>query len=587
MPTLNEIIENLKQLFALKEYNTAAQIIETARKFPTLYNDTIAIYDANLCLLNNDYQQMWTAIQRGLSYNYKNYELYVLLGEYYLRTNPDQAYLCFENALFYCDDAADTSVIQSYLDNLKSECGITVQKTSFIILSYNLLDYTRNCIESIRSTVPESAREIVVVDNASTDGSVAWLKEQKDIILKENKENSGFPKGCNEGIALASKENDIFLFNNDTLMTPNALFWLRMGLYENETHGTAGCVSNCVPNLQQIPLENSETNYLLDFGKKNNIPMKYPYEEKLFLIGFALLIRRSVLEELGGLDERFSPGNYEDTDYGLRVLTAGYKNILCKNSFIIHFGHKSFEKNMDSFKDLLSINGKKFKEKWGIDEHYYMYPRQELAKLVEEKWETALTILDIGCGCGAMAAYIKGRYPNTTAYGVEIVPTPANIASHILEDVICADIETLDFPWPEEFFDYVMMGDVLEHLHEPAKVLKKLYKHIKKDGHIIVSMPNVKHYSVMLPLIIDDRFPYSESGILDTTHLKMYTGEEILRLVADNGYRNIEYYGYTSFGEPDKATLKFIDLLASLSSSKDKTPYLAYQYIIKAQKTDI
>lgn len=584
MLTQQEIINNLQKLFALEEYTTAAEIIAKVRQIPKLYNDTIAIYDANLCLMHSDYNAMWDAIQKGLSYNCKNSELYLLLGEYYLPKNANQAYLCFENALYHCENEEDRTVIQSYLQSLKEQYPVTVNKTSFIILSYNLLNYTRDCIESIRATVPEYAREIIVVDNASVDDSVAWLREQPDIILRENKENSGFPKGCNEGIELANKENDIFLLNNDTLMTENALFWLRMGLYENDSVGTTGSVSNCVSNLQDIHLSDSSTDFLLNFGAQNNIPAKYPYEEKLFLIGFALLIKRTVINKLGVLDERFSPGNCEDTDYCLRVLTAGYKNILCKNSFIIHFGHKSFEKNKTNYTNLLQVNREKFKNKWGFDELYYLYPRQELVNLIEEHQENPLTILDIGCGCGATSAYIKGRYPHSTAYGVEIVPDIANIATHSLH-AICANIETLDFPWPENFFDYVIMGDVLEHLHNPSAVLEKLYKHVKTGGHIIVSMPNMKHYSVMLPLLIDDEFTYQDSGILDTTHVKMYTGTEMLRLVRQSGY-TVEHFAYTTIEEPNAGAMKFIDLLVSMSKTKNKTEYLAFQYIIKAKKAD-
>lgn len=56
------------------------------------------------------------------------------------------------------------------------------------------------------------------------------------------------------------------------------------------------------------------------------------------LIGFAILIKRQVLNIVGLLDEQFSPGNYEDDDYGLRVLKAGFQNVLVHNSFIIHLG---------------------------------------------------------------------------------------------------------------------------------------------------------------------------------------------------------------------------------------------------------
>lgn len=588
MLTSEEIIENLNQLFDLEQFDVAEQVIASAKAISQLYNDIVAIYDANLCLRKGNYEQMWLAIQKGFSINCKNHELYLLLGEYYLTKNPNQAYLCFENALFYCTEESDALFIQEYIKRLKGEYDITVRNTSFIILSYNLLEDTRNCIKSIRETVPKSACEIVVIDNASEDGSVEWLREQKDIVLRENKENAGFPKGCNQGIEVASKENDIFLLNNDTILTPNALFWLRMGLYEDDTYGSVGSVSNHVSNSQNVDIPNPTMENLLQFGVQNNIPQKYPYEQKIYLVGFALLIKREVYEKVGDLDECFSPGNYEDNDYGLRIMQEGYKNILCRNSFIIHLGSKSFgkyfEQQADKYKNLLKINCEKFKTKWGFDPEYYLYSRMELIDLIQEEKEATLNILDIGCACGAGLACIKGKYPHANIYGVEIVSKVASIAKSVT-DVICGDIEQMEFPWPENFFDYIIMGDVLEHLHEPSIVLKKLYQHVKQNGHIIVSIPNMKHYSVMLPLIIRDEFTYSDAGILDTTHLKMYTEVEIRKLLSNAKYQ-IEGFYYAIQGEPEEAIDKIIDLLVSLSVSKDKTKYLAYQYIVKAKKSE-
>ena len=75
--------------------------------------------------------------------------------------------------------------------------------TSIVILSWNTLDFTRECIESIRRFTKEGTYEIIVVDNASEDGSREWLREQTDVRLVENTKNEGFPKGCNQGMALA------------------------------------------------------------------------------------------------------------------------------------------------------------------------------------------------------------------------------------------------------------------------------------------------------------------------------------------------------------------------------------------------
>ncbi len=137
--------------------------------------------------------------------NDKNYEIYIMLGNYYLSENLYQSYLCYKNARFHCDVAEDRVVIEGLLERFKEQYAIFVEKVSIVILSYDLLEYTKVCIESIRRTTPECAREIVVVDNGSNDGNVECLREQKDILLVENKENMGFPGGCNQGIRASSK----------------------------------------------------------------------------------------------------------------------------------------------------------------------------------------------------------------------------------------------------------------------------------------------------------------------------------------------------------------------------------------------
>lgn len=582
MLRVEDIIEKLNLLFSMDDFENAEKLLVSARRTQDLYNDVVAIYDATLSYNKADYVQMWQAIRRGLMVNPYNYELYVLLGEYYLDKNPNQAYLCFENALFYCENATDAAQIQELIIALKEANDVSVNNVSFIILSYNTLDYTQTCIESIRKNSYAPYREIVIVDNASEDGSLEWLREQNDIVLRENKENSGFPKGCNQGVEVASKENDVFLLNSDTLLPPNALFWLRMGLYEDDKVGTTGSITNFAANMQAIRFEDSSTENMLNYAVANNMPQKYPYEEKLHLIGFALLIKRSVWDEVGELDERFSPGNFEDNDYGVRVLLAGYKNILCWNSFIIHFGSKSFGKKAKAYSNLLSTNAKKFEEKWKVSPVYYFHARTELVDLVTEEPETTFNVLDIGCGCGATSMYLKRKYPNAIAYGVEIVPEAANIAQQVL-NVVCADIETLEYPWEKDFFDYIILGDVLEHLHNPMNVLKRLMEYLKKGGHIIVSMPNMKHYSVMLPLIVNDEFHYTDAGILDSTHLKMYTRKEIAHLIQESGY-TIDGMMSVVLGNPDEQTNELIDVLVNLSASKDKNEYLTYQYVVKAHK---
>ena len=296
------------------DHKRAEILLQEYVKTPGRYDDQTAILDAAIREWQGDREGMWRAIQRGLMINDKNYELYIMLGNYYLSENLYQSYLCYENARFHCDVAEDRVAIEGLLERFKEQYAIFVEKVSIVILSYDLLEYTKVCIESIRRTTPECAREIVVVDNGSKDGSVEW----QDILLVENKENMGFPGGCNQGIRASSKSSDIFLLNNDTILTENALFWLRMGLYHSEENGAARSVSNCaggqvvVSGIDNVP-------DMLRFDEQTNVPMRHPYEDRVFLVGFALLLRRSVLDQIGLLNERFFPGDNEDVDLGLRI----------------------------------------------------------------------------------------------------------------------------------------------------------------------------------------------------------------------------------------------------------------------------
>ncbi len=80
-----------------------------------------------------------------------------------------------------------------------------------------------------------------------------------------------------------------------------------------------------------------------------------------------MLIKRDVLNKIGVLDERFTPGNFEDDDLCMRIIESGYKMMLCNDSFIHHFGSSSFNKDYTKFNNLLTTNAKKFEEKWGFN----------------------------------------------------------------------------------------------------------------------------------------------------------------------------------------------------------------------------
>lgn len=549
------------------QYEQAKKMLtETEKSIRTVYQ---AIFGAAIAFAMGDEQLTWKNIEAGLREDNCNYELYMMLGDYYASRNLQQAYLCYENALFYCDVPDDRTQIQGVIDSLREQ-GVCVPKAAIVILSYNLLDMTENCIESIRRTTPESAREIIVVDNASVDGSVEWLKKQTDIKLLCNSENQGFPRGCNQGIALAEKDSDIFLLNNDTVMTDNALFWLRMGLYENEQNGSTGCVSNFVSNNQAI-IENGKTEKeYLDFAARVNVPMTKPYLNKVYLVGFALLIKRTVLDAIGVLDERFSPGNFEDNDICMRISLAGYRNVLCKNSFIIHWGSKSFGKEPQKYNNLMQKNQNVFFAKWlsiGLEPVHYWNTRIDIISLLEQQGITDEKIMVVGTGCGSCLSCLQDRFPFAQIYGIEQHEYIAQIANEIAETV-WANLDEWSSEELEETFDIIIVNDSLENTINPEGVLAEVARMLKKDGRMIISFENSNHFSK-----IGKQFGTRR---LFSRQL-MYGMLAKAKLSGDR-------WGYTQV-ESNLADLQgYLRQLAAQFPTVDEEELRAYQWIVTAKK---
>lgn len=492
-------LEEAKEL--LEEYKTIAY-----------YNDNMAIFEASLYFSENKTEEAFQCIAKGLSYNCRNYELYFMLGNYYSIKNKNQAFLCYENAEYYCYNED-----KEYINHVKEELVVSgeasVKPVSVVVLSYNGLEVTALCLDSIYQSMYGKAGEIIVIDNASCDGSAQWLMElekseqaktsaidKPKIKVICNQENKGFPAGCNQGIIVAEPANDIFLLNNDTIVPANAIFWLRMALYEEENVGSAGSVSNHANNDQMVKDKKGSPESWYKYGEEINIPMIYPYERKAWLMGFAVMFKRQILDRIGYLDERFSPGNYEDNDIGFRLLKAGYTQLLCKNSFIFHFGSIGFRKNQKEFEELLARNRNKLIQKHGFEVDNHCWVRTDMLSLIKEEDEAEFRLLEIGCALGATLAKVQSMYPHCEAIGIEKVKQIAEIGG-TLAHIIQGDIETMTMPFEMHSFDYILIGNVLEYLSGPKDCLLNLSKYLKQTGQIILSVSkNYKHHQKVLTM---------------------------------------------------------------------------------------
>lgn len=303
-----------------------------------------------------------------------------------------------------------------------------MQKTAIIIVSYNTCYMMQENIESIRATLEKGTYHIYVVDNASTDGIADWLKTESmdsdDLSVACNSDNIGFPVACNQGYRMVIEagdiESDIFLLNNDTRLCEKSLVNLQEALYSSDNIGAVGSISNYAGNNQQVDINFPLPYKYVEYGNNNNTKFNgnIKWEERVRLSGFAMLIKRKVWEDVGGMDERFTPGYFEDDDLSIKIQRLGKKLLLCNNSFIYHAGSQSFSK-LDNIDDLLVNNYAVFVKKYGFEILDYVYPNIEQINKIAYKSDEAFTFLNLGCGLGAQIKYVNSKYKNVVSYGVE------------------------------------------------------------------------------------------------------------------------------------------------------------------------
>lgn len=208
-------------------------------------------------------------------------------------------------------------------------------------------------------------------------------------------------------------------------------------------------------------------------------------------------------------------------------------------------------------------------------------------KLFQKVSKDSTYILEVGCAEGRLGTYIQNQY-EAKVYGIELFPEVANKAKKNLTDVLIGDIEKISLPYPEQFFDHIIFGDVLEHLKDPWFVLEKVKPFLKKTGSILACIPHVGHISVLVDLLAGN-WNYTKYGLLDQTHLRFFTRSTILHLFENTGYyvSEIDTISYTH-----QYYEQWIDHLLSLrtkllmKTEPFATDSRTYQFIVTAKPSE-
>jgi SAM-dependent methyltransferase len=145
-------------------------------------------------------------------------------------------------------------------------------------------------------------------------------------------------------------------------------------------------------------------------------------------------------------------------------------------------------------------------------------------------------VLEIGCASGQTLGYMRDRGAEYTV-GVEYSPDVAALAvARGVGRIIVGNIENLELDFEPTSFDLLIAGHVLEHLSDPWKVLRKLRRLLRIGGQLVGALPNVRHHSVILPLMLKGKWEYQPSGVMDWTHLRFFSCRTALDLLEETGF---------------------------------------------------
>lgn len=160
-------------------------------------------------------------------------------------------------------------------------------------------------------------------------------------------------------------------------------------------------------------------------------------------------------------------------------------------------------------------------------DQYYSLEREDLIAGIPKGDHC---VLEVGCAEGRSGKLLKTAGKARVVVGIELHPDVALRAQENLDYVIQGDLETIVIPEPFGKYNYILAGDVLEHLIDPWSALRKLKEVLAPNGQIYFSVPNIRNWTVIFPLLFQGKWDYQQFGIMDSTHLRFFTKRTCIQL---------------------------------------------------------
>lgn len=248
---------------------------------------------------------------------------------------------------------------------------LAVPRASVVMCTFGNLDLTRLCLASLQRSAGRVPFEVVVVDNASTDGTLAWLETTAargllPLRVIANRANAGFARATNQAAAAARGEILVFL-NNDTVVLPGWLDRLVEHLEHDPTIGLVGPATNSCGNAAEVGTPYADLDEMARFAAAYTAAHAGDLGELAMLTLFCAAMPRALFVAVGGLDERYGLGMFEDDDLSEAVRRAGRRVVVARDTFVHHYGSAALSRlGQRVYLRLWWWNRRQFEQKWGV-----------------------------------------------------------------------------------------------------------------------------------------------------------------------------------------------------------------------------
>lgn len=422
-------------------------------------------------------------------------------------------------------------------------------------------------INYIRDIAPWLMRDIFLIDNSHSPEINEWASKQDDFTYIYFEDKTACGCALNQVIEELNIDDDILI--TDCYHIPLAGSYSRMlELFDKyEELFAVGPVSNSFRWEQHAEWEDAEE--ALDWSEEQH---DSDTEEVLMLQTGVVLFSRRVVHGSDTFYEEADDIDNMIVEKCIREHLNHFEMLICKNSGFYDVRGNGYLVDMLADIDMLE-------KKYGI--HYLNVRGNEwLINLLEEcrDLKDDIRVLEVGCDCGGNLFSIKKLHKNAKLYGADINEGSLRFASEFAE-VKVNNIEDHDLSFDRNDFDVIIFADVLEHLRDPLSTLIYCKKLLKNGGRIVTSIPNLMNIEVMRQLL-NGNFTYSEIGLLDKTHIHMFTYNEIIKMfIRDAGYKIEKMTMNGSLSDDDEI---LADELVKLGNA-EKFMYQAFQYQVVAR----